>query len=134
MRIAVDAMGGDHAPQVNVDGAIAASREFGIATLLVGKTAALTRLLGDSGYTGGDIEILDAAEVVEMDEHPVAALRKKRSSSIRVAANCVRDGRAAVQDEGSQLVALALAAATVESAQREMQEGGVALVGQPVVG
>jgi len=35
MRIAVDAMGGDHAPQVNVDGAIAAAREFGIATLLV---------------------------------------------------------------------------------------------------
>ena len=95
MRIAVDAMGGDHAPQVNVDGAVAAAREFGIATLLVGRTAELTRLLEDSGYTGGDIEILDAAEVVEMDEHPVAALRKKRNSSIRVAANCVRDGRAA---------------------------------------
>src|SRR5438445_10337566 len=91
MRIAVDAMGGDHAPQVNVDGAIAAAREFGITTLLVGKSAELTRLLQDSGYTGADIEILDAAEVVEMDEHPVAALRKKRNSSIRVAANCVRD-------------------------------------------
>jgi phosphate acyltransferase len=122
MRIAVDAMGGDHAPQVNVDGAVAAAREFGIATLLVGRVAELTRLLGDSGYTGGDIEILDAAEVVEMDEHPVAALRKKRNSSIRVAANCVRDGRAAglvsAGHTGAAMVAAKLFIGTIEGVDR----------------
>jgi glycerol-3-phosphate acyltransferase PlsX len=122
MRIAVDAMGGDHAPQVNVDGAIAAAREFGIATLLVGKSAELTRLLQDSGYAGADIEILDAAEVVEMDEHPVAALRKKRNSSIRVAANCVRDGRAAglvsAGHTGAAMVAAKLFIGTIKGVDR----------------
>jgi glycerol-3-phosphate acyltransferase PlsX len=122
MRIAVDAMGGDHAPQVNVDGAVAAAREFGIETLLVGRTAELTRLLEDSGYTGGDIEILEAADVVEMDEHPVAALRKKRNSSIRVAANCVRDGRAAglvsAGHTGAAMVAAKLFIGTIEGVDR----------------
>jgi len=60
MRIAVDAMGGDHAPLVNVDGAVAAAREFGIASLLVGRKAELAPLLEDSGYSGSDIEIVDA--------------------------------------------------------------------------
>jgi phosphate acyltransferase len=94
VRIAVDAMGGDHAPQVNVDGAIAAAREYGISCLLVGRAAELEPLLRDSGYTGSDIEIVDAPEVVTMDDPATAAIRKKRNSSIRVAANCVRDGRA----------------------------------------
>ena len=122
MRIAVDAMGGDNAPQVNVDGAIAAAREFGIATLLVGRTAELTRLLKDSGYTGGEIEILDAPEVVTMDEHPVAALRKKRNSSIRVAANCVRDGRAeglvSAGHTGAAMVSAKMFIGTIEGVDR----------------
>ena len=94
MRIAVDAMGGDNAPLVNVDGAIAAAREYGIASLLVGRAAELARLVRDAGYTGSDIEIVDAPEVVTMDDPATAAIRKKRNSSIRIAANCVRDGRA----------------------------------------
>jgi glycerol-3-phosphate acyltransferase PlsX len=122
MRIAVDAMGGDHAPQVNVDGAVAAAREFGITTLLVGRAAELARLLEDSGYSGGNIEILDAVEVVTMDEHPVAALRKKRNSSIRVAANCVRDGRAAglvsAGHTGAAMVAAKLFIGTIEGVDR----------------
>jgi glycerol-3-phosphate acyltransferase PlsX len=122
MRIAVDAMGGDNAPQVNVDGAVAAAREFGIATLLVGRTAELTPLLMDSGYRGGDIQILDAPEVVTMDEHPVAALRKKRNSSIRVAANCVRDGRAeglvSAGNTGAAMVAAKMVIGTIEGVDR----------------
>jgi len=121
-RIAVDAMGGDHAPQVNVDGAVAAAREYGIATLLVGRAAELERLLKESGYNGGDIEILHAADVVTMDEHPVAALRKKRNSSIRVAANCVRDGRAAglvsAGHTGAAMVAAKLFIGTIEGVDR----------------
>jgi glycerol-3-phosphate acyltransferase PlsX len=94
VRIAVDAMGGDHAPQVNVDGAVAAVREYGISCLLVGRSAELRPLLQESGYSGSDVEIVDAPDVVSMDEPATAAIRKKRNSSIRVAANCVRDGRA----------------------------------------
>jgi phosphate acyltransferase len=94
VRIAVDAMGGDHAPLVNVDGAVAAAREFGISSLLVGRTAELEPMLRDTGYRGQEIEIVEAPDVVSMDEPATAAIRKKRNSSIRIAANCVRDGRA----------------------------------------
>ena len=94
MRIAVDAMGGDDAPRVNVDGAIAAVREFGISCLLVGRAAELETLVRENGYSGPDIEIVDATEVVTMDDPATTPIRKKRNSSVRVAANCVRDGRA----------------------------------------
>jgi glycerol-3-phosphate acyltransferase PlsX len=94
VRIAVDAMGGDDAPRVNVDGAIAAVREFGISCLLVGRAAELETLVRENGYSGPDIEIVDATEVVTMDDPATSPIRKKRNSSVRVAANCVRDGRA----------------------------------------
>jgi glycerol-3-phosphate acyltransferase PlsX len=122
MRIAVDAMGGDHAPLVNVDGAIAAAQEFGIETLLVGKTAELERLLADAGYRGEKIEIVEAPEVVTMEEPATAALRKKRNSSIRVAAHCVRDGRAAglvsAGHTGAAMVSAKMVIGTIEGVDR----------------
>ena len=122
MRIAVDAMGGDHAPHVNVDGAIAAAREFGIASLLVGRVSELEPLLEDSGYTGSDIELVDAPEVVTMDDPATAAIRKKRNSSIRVAANCVRDGRAeglvSAGHTGAAMVSAKMVIGTIEGVDR----------------
>jgi glycerol-3-phosphate acyltransferase PlsX len=122
LRIAVDAMGGDHAPLVNVDGAIAAAREYGIASLLVGRASELSRLLTDSGYRGHDIEIVDAPEVVEMDEPATAAIRKKRNSSIRIAANCVRDGRAqglvSAGHTGAAMVSAKMVVGTIEGVDR----------------
>jgi glycerol-3-phosphate acyltransferase PlsX len=122
VRIAVDAMGGDNAPAVNVDAAIAAAREFGIATLLVGKEGALAKLLAESGYRGSDIEIVDAAEVISMDDPATAAIRKKRNSSIRVAANCVRDGRAeglvSAGHTGAAMVVAKMVIGTIEGVDR----------------
>ena len=122
MRIAVDAMGGDHAPHVNVDAAIAASREFGIPTLLVGSSAKLEKLLAESGYRGSDIEITEAPEVVTMDDPATAAVRKKRNSSIRIAANCVRDGRAAglvsAGHTGAAMVCAKMVIGTIEGVDR----------------
>ncbi len=122
MRIAVDAMGGDHAPQVNVDGAIAAAREFGISSLLIGRAPELSRLLTDAGYRGREIEIVDAPEVVSMDEPATAVLRKKRNSSIRVAANCVRDGRAeglvSAGHTGAAMVSAKMVVGTIEGVDR----------------
>lgn len=122
MRIAVDAMGGDHAPRVNVDGAVAAAREFGIATLLVGKRAELEPLLADSGYTGSDIELVDASEVVTFDDPATAAIRKKRNSSIRIAANCVRDGRAqglvSAGHTGAAMVSAKMVIGSIEGVDR----------------
>ncbi|HJW15448.1 MAG TPA: phosphate acyltransferase PlsX [Thermoanaerobaculia bacterium] len=122
MRIAVDAMGGDHAPRVNVDGAVAAAREFKISSLLVGRTAELSRLLKDSGYRGGEIEIVEAPDVVTMADPATAAIRRKRNSSIRVAANLVRDGRAqglvSAGHTGAAMVAAKMVIGTIENVDR----------------
>ena len=122
MRIAVDAMGGDHAPQVNVDAAIAASREFGIQTLLVGSAARLQELVEESGYRGSDLEIVDATEVITMDDPATAAVRRKRNSSIRIAANCVRDGRAeglvSAGHTGAAMVSAKMVIGTIEGVDR----------------
>ncbi len=90
--IAVDAMGGDFAPRNIVQGAIAARREYGVALALVGREAELHRELGPEAR---EIEIVDAPEVVAMDEPALTPIRKKKKSSIRVAAEMVKEGRAA---------------------------------------
>ncbi|HKA36742.1 MAG TPA: phosphate acyltransferase PlsX [Thermoanaerobaculia bacterium] len=122
MRIAVDAMGGDHAPQVNVDGAIAAFHEFGIETLLIGRSAELSRLLEDAGFSGPQIQIVDAPDVVTMHDPATAAIRGKRNSSIRVAANCVRDGRAeglvSAGHTGAAMVSAKMVIGTIEGVDR----------------
>jgi len=94
IKIAVDGMGGDNAPQVEVEGAIQAVRAFGVHVVLVGNETILSRLLSERGAAGLPIEIRNASQVVTMDEQPTAALRKKRDSSVRVAASLVRDGLA----------------------------------------
>jgi glycerol-3-phosphate acyltransferase PlsX len=122
VRIAVDAMGGDHAPHVNVDGAIAAAREFGIPCLLVGRASELSKLIADSGYRGSQIEIVDAPEVVAMGDPATAAIRKKRNSSIRIAANCVRDGLAeglvSAGHTGAAMVSAKMVIGTIEGVDR----------------
>ena len=122
MRIAVDAMGGDHAPRVNVDGAVAAFREFGISSLLVGRAEQLAALLADTGHRGPEIEIVPAADVVTMADPATAAIRKKRDSSIRVAADCVRDGRAeglvSAGHTGAAMVSAKMVIGTIEGVDR----------------
>jgi phosphate acyltransferase len=94
-RIALDAMGGDHAPDEIIKGALLAAAEYPVDILLVGKQEVLAEKLkqfGDGRATR--IEIVDAREVVEMDDAALAPIRKKRNSSIRVCANLVKAGRA----------------------------------------
>jgi glycerol-3-phosphate acyltransferase PlsX len=94
LTIAVDAMGGDHAPRVNVEGAVAAAIDFGLDTLLVGRRREVEAELARTGYTGGRVGVVDADEVVLFDEPSITPIRKKRRASVRIAAECVRDGRA----------------------------------------
>ena len=93
-RIALDAMGGDHAPDEIIKGAQLAVSEYPVEIILVGKEEVIREKLGGSIPRG--IEIADAREVVEMDDTALAPLRRKRNSSIRVAANLVAEGKAAV--------------------------------------
>lgn len=94
-RIAVDAMGGDHAPEQIVRGAVRATRELGVAVTLVGKRNVIEPLLRSAPAGTGDIEIVDADQVVDMGEHPANAVRNKPDSSIVRACKMVADGQAA---------------------------------------
>ena len=94
MKIAVDAMGGDHGPTVVVEGAVAAVKEFGTAVILVGDSSAIELEVARLGAAGAGIEIRHASQVVGMAESPSHALRRKRDSSLRVSAELVRDGKA----------------------------------------
>jgi glycerol-3-phosphate acyltransferase PlsX len=94
MKIAVDAMGGDHGPAVVVEGAIAAVREFGASVILVGDREAVEGEIRRLGAESLGLEVRHASEVVGMAESPSLALRRKRDSSLRVAAELVRDGKA----------------------------------------
>ena len=95
MKIAVDAMGGDHGPAVVVEGAVAAAREFGSSVILVGDRQSIETELRRLDAQSLGIEVRHASEIVGMAESPSLALRRKRDSSLRVAAELVRDGKAA---------------------------------------
>ncbi len=92
--IALDAMGGDHAPRAEVEGAILAARELGVRVLLVGQQDAVKRELARQSHRGLPLEIVHASEVISMDESPVMAFRKKKDSSMHVAARLVKNGDA----------------------------------------
>ena len=92
--IAVDAMGGDHAPRAEVEGAILAARELGVRILLVGIEATVRQELGRHGHRGLPIEIVNATDVITMSDSPSQAFRRKKESSVHVAARLVRDGKA----------------------------------------
>ena len=74
-RIALDAMGGDHAPRSEVEGAVLAARESEVRVLLVGREEVIRRELEIYDTAGLPLDILPASEVVTMDDHPVKALR-----------------------------------------------------------
>jgi glycerol-3-phosphate acyltransferase PlsX len=85
MRIALDAMGGDHGPAPNVEGAVSALAEQpDLEVVLVGDRAQLTELIEKSGYSGDRLTIEESDGVAEMHEKPVEALRKKPNCSIAV--------------------------------------------------
>jgi glycerol-3-phosphate acyltransferase PlsX len=94
MRVAVDAMGGDNAPAVEVGGAVAACREFGIPVTLVGDRSRLEQELARHAADKLDIDIFHASEVVGMHDSASDAVRKKKDSSVRVAFDLVKEGRA----------------------------------------
>jgi glycerol-3-phosphate acyltransferase PlsX len=93
--IALDAMGSDRAPKPEVEGAIQAARQYGIAVLLVGREEVIQPELDrHSSAAGLPIEIVHASEVITMDDKAVQAVRAKRDSSMRVGLRLVREGEA----------------------------------------
>ncbi|MDO8669897.1 MAG: phosphate acyltransferase PlsX [Dehalococcoidia bacterium] len=94
VRIALDAMGGDHAPEEVVRGGVAAARSGAVDVVLVGDEGRISAVLKGLDAKGLDLPIVHCSQVVEMDEHPGLAYRKKKDSSIVVGLNLVKSGGA----------------------------------------
>jgi glycerol-3-phosphate acyltransferase PlsX len=87
-------MGGDHAPRAEVEGAIMAARELDVRVLLVGVEATVRQELNRHRYRAPSIEVVNATEVITMRDSPSQAFRRKKDSSLHVAARLVHDGKA----------------------------------------
>ena len=138
MFIALDAMGGDYAPDTNVKGAILFAKETNIGVYLVGKEEVLKPLLEKYGGQDLPIEIVNAEETIEMDEPPSIAIRKKRKSSMYIAGKLVREGKAsAFVSAGNTGAAMAVSKFIVGSAEG-IERPGIAVAfptkkGKPTV-
>ena len=91
MRIIIDAMGGDNAPGEIVKGAVRARRELGVDITLVGREAEVRQCLAAENCD--DIEVVNATEVITMEDDPSTATRRKKDASMTVALNLLRDGK-----------------------------------------
>ncbi len=111
MRIALDAMGGDYGPAVNIEGAIETVNDFDdIDIILVGDESSILRELDSKRYPPNRISIKHASQIVRMDESPAVAIRKKKDSSIRRAVELVKnDGADAFVSAGHSGVVMATA-------------------------
>lgn len=94
MKIALDAVGGDHGPAPCVEGALQAVKEFDVEVVLIGDETTLKQECGRQSCRDPRLTIQHASQVVEMHESPAAVARKKRDSSIWVATELVKNGHA----------------------------------------
>ncbi|NBG89110.1 phosphate acyltransferase PlsX [Isachenkonia alkalipeptolytica] len=94
MILAIDGMGGDHAPKSTVKGAVDAVKEYGITVMITGDQEVLSKELQQYDYDKEKIEIIHCSEKIENEDPPVKAIRRKKDSSMVVALNLVKEGRA----------------------------------------
>ena len=122
ITIAVDAMGGDHAPRPEVEGAVLAARELGLRILLAGQPQTVKHELARHAHKDLDIEIVPASEVITMRDAPMQAFRKKKDSSVHVATRLVRDAKAdglvSAGNSGAVMAVARFGLGTLESVDR----------------
>ncbi|MEG1578060.1 MAG: phosphate acyltransferase PlsX [Oscillospiraceae bacterium] len=94
MKIIVDAMGGDNAPRSNVEGALAAVKEYGVEVILVGRGEDILAVLKEDGVEDlpHGVEIAHADQVVTMEDNPATAFKEKKNSSLTMGLNLLKDG------------------------------------------
>ncbi len=94
MKIIVDAMGGDNAPQAPVRGALAAAKEYGVEVVLVGRGEGILSVLEQDGLHNlpAGVEIAHADQVVEMCDNPATAFREKKNSSLTIGLTMLKNG------------------------------------------
>ncbi len=122
MRIAVDAMGGDYAPAEMVAGAVEWCRDTLNRVILVGQAESLSDELKKYDYDSSQLSIVNASQVIENDESPALALRKKKDASILVATRLVKEGRAdavlSCGSTGAQMAAALFILGRMEGVER----------------
>jgi glycerol-3-phosphate acyltransferase PlsX len=122
ITVAVDAMGGDDAPHPEVAGSVVAAREYGVRILLVGQPNIVRPELAKHASPNLPIEIVAASEVITMNDHPAQAFRRKKDSSVHVAARLVReakaDGLVSAGNTGAVMTVARFLLGTLESVDR----------------
>ncbi len=96
-KVVLDAMGSDHAPHAEIDGALAAARDLAVRVILVGQPEIVEPELRRCGWRGdGDrgVELVEAAEVIGMGESVMTSVRRKKKSSLRIGTKLVNEGKA----------------------------------------
>src|SRR5258707_12569479 len=122
ITIAGDAMGGDKGPRPEVEGSVLAAREYGVRILLVGQPNVVRAELAKHAAPNLPIEIVPASEVITMTDHPAQAFRRKKDSSVHVAARLVReakaDGMVSAGNTGAVMTVAKFLLGTLESVDR----------------
>lgn len=122
MRIAIDAMGGDHAPTEIIAGALKWAEQSDAQLLLVGNQDIIAQEMESFAYNPEQVSIIHASEVVGMNEAPALALRKKKDSSIMVATKLVKAGQAdaiiSCGNTGAQMAAAVFTLGRLENIER----------------
>lgn len=127
MKIAIDAMGGDLAPQAPVEGALAAAKEWpDTQLLLVGKPDVLNPLLGSDRPS--NIRVVEATETIEADDEPVRAVRRKPDASMVVAGRLVKEGEADAMISSGNTGALMAVGLLVIGRMKEIERPGLTTI------
>ena len=93
MRIAIDVMGGDNAPRAIIEGSILALKEYGVELYLVGLKDEILKSLSDEEKNNPKVNIIEASEIINVDEAPVNAIKHKKDSSLVVGLKLVKEGK-----------------------------------------
>ncbi len=130
MKIIVDAMGGDHAPQAPVEGALDAVRSLGAEVILVGREGEIKTVLQGLGVTAlpDGLEILHAEQVVEIEDNPATVMREKKNSSMAVGLALLKEEKGAAFVSAGSTGALLSAATLVIKRLRGIRRAALAPV------
>ncbi|MFQ6001769.1 MAG: phosphate acyltransferase PlsX [Anaerolineae bacterium] len=122
MKIVLDAMGGDYAPQVTVEGGVLAARELGLEVVLVGREEAIRRELVKYETGGLSLSVVHAGQVIEMGDKPATAVKVKKDSSMVVGMDLVKRGEAqafvSAGNSGGVMVAALFRLGRIKGVQR----------------
>jgi glycerol-3-phosphate acyltransferase PlsX len=128
MKVVVDAMGGDYAPGVVIEGTIAAVKKYNVEVILTGEEEKINSLLKKARYRGDAVSVHPTQEVIEMSEPAATSVRRKRNSSIVVGLELVRDGRAEAFFSAGNTGAVVCAATLGLGLLPGIERPGIALV------